>query len=56
MVTTNSVGNIISGSKVYIIGNDTKLYDVGEIRKGMAKLYLNNRYVVTMPIINLKAL
>ena len=56
MVTTNSVGNIISGSKVYIIGNDTKLYDVGEICKGMARLYLNNKYTITIPIINLKAL
>lgn len=54
--TTNSIGKIVSGSKVNIIGNNTKVYDVGEIRKGMARLYLNNKYTITIPIINLKAL
>ena len=53
-MTTNSVGAIVSGSKVKIIGKD-KVYDVGEIRHGNAKLYSDNVYIITMSIENLKA-
>lgn len=51
-MTTNSVGTIVRGSKAKIIGQD-KVYDVGEIRHGNAKLYSNNIYIITMPIDNL---
>lgn len=54
MATTNSVGTIVSGSKVQIIGND-KIYDVGEISHNTARLYSNSVYIITMPIENLKA-
>lgn len=53
-MTTNSMGVIVSGSKVKIIGKD-KVYDVGEIRHGNAKLYSNNIYIITMPIERLMA-
>lgn len=53
-MTTNSMGAIVSGSKAKIIGQD-KVYDVGEIRHGNAKLYSDNVYIITMPIENLKA-
>ena len=56
METANSIGEIVSGSKVYIDGDNTKVYDVGEVYNRMAKLYIDNTYIVTISIDNLIAL
>lgn len=47
--TTNSVGEIISGTKV-IIKNKDVIYDVGEVHTGKATLYLRNKEIGTFPL------
>jgi hypothetical protein len=44
-VTTNSVGSIVSGSKVVYNGIT---YDVGAVSKKQIELFLNNKYVCTI--------
>jgi hypothetical protein len=44
-VTTNSIGSIVSGSKVVYNGIT---YDVGAVGKKQIELFLNNKYVCTI--------
>lgn len=54
-ITTNSKGQIVSGSRVRVPGN-TIIFDVGEVNNEKACLYLNGQKIKEMPIKELQAM
>lgn len=54
-ITTNSKGQIVSGSRVRVPGN-TIIFDVGEVNNEKACLYLNGQKIKEMPIKELQAI